>query len=123
MRTSNVKAWGETQQRTETRLERHRSEFELNQRRGALLGIEELDPDELNLINASFFNNIRERGADDINAIYEAYVETLHMWGVMCPHPIPHRLYDGWQRSMSPLQFEESRWYSCTICGSAVINK
>jgi hypothetical protein len=50
-------------------------------------------------------------------------VDTLHQWGVMCPHPQPHRLYDGFRMSDVPLTFDACRWYDCTLCKTAVINR
>lgn len=108
-----------------TRLEGHRSELEAAGYLGPLIRLEELDEDELRLINRTFLERCRRLNAVDIGGIYRAYVETLHEWGVMCPHPHPQpqRAYEGWFRSDCPQPFEDHRWYDCNLCGSAVINR
>jgi hypothetical protein len=106
-----------------TRLERHRDEFNLNRGVGPLLELEELEPDEIKLVNAEFLSRVRRVQPEDIVAIYDAYVETLHRWGIMCPHPQHQRLYDGWLRADTPIKFDESRWFSCGLCGASVINR
>ena len=105
-----------------TRLERHRASWELGRRTGPLLRLEDLDQSEVELINADFFVRARDLGANDLERMYEVYVETLHMWGVMCPHPLYQRLYDGWRRSELAVPTEESRWFSCGLCKTLVIN-
>ena len=106
-----------------TRLERHRIEFENARRMGPLLPLDDLDPEEVALVNRSFLERCRRDRVDGIDQMYEAYVGSLHEWGVMCPHPQHLRLYDGWQRSDSPLPFTESPWFSCGICRAAVMNR
>lgn len=105
-----------------TRLEAHRKSLEEERRHGPLLRIEDLNSDEIALINASFLDLCRRRRAADLNETYAAYVDTLHHWGVMCPHPQPHRLYDGRKPCDVPLSFDVSRWFDCTLCGAAVVN-
>lgn len=51
------------------------------------------------------------------------YVETLHYWGVMCPHPTSHRLYEGLWSSESTPPFEQAGWFGCSLCGTRVINR
>lgn len=106
-----------------TRLEAHKKLLEEEHRHGPLLRIEDLDQDELALLNANFLNLCRKRKVADIQETYSAYADTLHQWGVMCPHPQPMRLYDGRKTSEFPIDFESSRWYDCTLCGAAVINR
>ncbi len=106
-----------------TRLEAHRRLLEEEHRHGPLLRVEDLNPDEIALINASFLDLCRRRRVGDIHQTYSAYVDTLHQWGVMCPHPQPHRLYDGRTPSDFPKDFETSRWFDCTLCGTAVVNR
>jgi hypothetical protein len=106
-----------------TRLEAHRKALEKEERHGPLLRIEDLNPEEIAIINASFLDLCRKRRVSDINETYSAYVDTLHTWGVMCPHPQPHRLYDGRKPCDHPLSFESSRWFDCTLCGAAVVNR
>lgn len=109
--------------RTETRLEAHRREFQQAERRGPLLRIEELTQTEIDLISADFLSRVRGLRPDDLGQIYFAYVDTLHSWGVICPHPQQHRRYDGFHRTDVPLPFEESRWYECGLCSACVINR
>ena len=106
-----------------TRLELHREAFRLAGYRGPLIQLEELGPDEVALVNADFLTRIRRVSADDITAIYRVYIETLHGWGVMCPHPQRHRRYDGWHQSDTPRPFEEFRWFGCLLCEAYVINR
>ena len=109
--------------RTETRLERHRDAFQLAHGVGPLIQLEELDPEEVALINSDFLERVRLTRADDILAIYDVYVATLHSWGVMCPHPTSRRLYEGWHRMDTPVPFEDSRWFHCELCSATVINR
>jgi hypothetical protein len=106
-----------------TRLERHRESFALSGGIGELLRVEDLTPDELTIVNRTFFERIREIAAEDLQGIYAAYLLTLHEWGVMCPHPRELRRYDGWRRSDVPVPSTESRWYECGLCQAAVINR
>ncbi len=109
--------------RTETRLEIHRNSFVENDFHGALIRIEDLDREELELVNTSFLDRCKKQSVEDIHQIYTAYVETLHTWGVMCPHPQIHRKYEGWQRAEHPIAFVDARWYECFLCKTAVINR
>lgn len=107
---------------TETRLEEHRRNFRAAKYRGPLLRLDELTIDERSLINTDFI--ARCAGcAENLEQIYVMYVETLHSWGVMCPHPDSHRLYEGWQRTDTPVPFEDARWFRCAICAADVINR
>ncbi len=112
-----------TVQRTETRLERHRQVFVESKFVGQLLRIDDLDPVEIELLNAEFFDRCRRRGVTDLSEIYQAYIETLHSWGVMCPHPQHLRTYEGLYRSMAPPSFSDSAWFNCDLCGAGVINR
>ena len=107
--------------RTETRLEAHRREFIANRRTGPLLRVEDLDTYELTLLNHDFMDRCRGRGYD-LTAMYVAYVDTLHSWGVMCPHPQGHRLYMGFQASDTPLPASDAPWFNCRLCGAGVFN-
>lgn len=106
-----------------TRIELHRESLELNGRQGPLLRIEDLSSDEITIVNSSFLDLCRNRKVNDIDETYSAYVFTLHTWGIMCPHPQQHRLYDGFKHSDSPIDFESSKWFNCILCSAAVINK
>lgn len=106
-----------------TRLEAHRRRWESEGRLGNLLRLEDLDRDEVALVNRTFLDRCRSGGLDGVDGIYAAYALALHEWGVMCPHPQHQRLYDGWHRTDVPLQFSDSGWYDCGLCGSAVINR
>lgn len=106
-----------------TRLEAHRRSLEDENRHGPLLRIEDLNADEIALVNSSFLDLCRRRRVSDIKETYAAYVETLHQWGVMCPHPQPQRLYEGRRSSDYPLPFDSYPWYDCLLCGAAVINR
>jgi hypothetical protein len=90
---------------------------------GPLLRIEELTHEEKAIINADFIELCRNRKASGPEEFYQAYIDTLHRWRVMCPHPQPHRLYDGYRKSDVPFSFDEHRWFDCRLCGAAVINR
>lgn len=106
-----------------TRLEARRKQMEEEKVHGPLLRIEELSEDEISIINTSFLELCRRRKVADIQETYIAYVDTLHNWKVMCPHPQPHRLYDGRRMSDTPIDFETSRWFECKLCSASVINR
>lgn len=106
-----------------TRLEEHRRQLEAAGRLGPLLRADDLLPDELELVNRTFLSFCRERGVTDLDGLYGAYVSSLHTWGVMCPHPQMWRRYDGLYSSDYPQPFSESTWFTCSLCGSAVINR
>lgn len=94
-----------------TRLEAHKRRFELAERRGPLLRLDELTVDEVALVNATFFERVNKAPPDDLAAMYNIYAEVLHEWGVMCPHPSIRREY-----SLC------GRWYDCGLCKAAVIH-
>lgn len=106
-----------------TKLEEHRRAMQDSNYLGPLMRVEDLTPDEVSLINVSFFDRCQRERPEDITQIYDAYVRTLHQWGVMCPHPQPHRLYSGWMKSDGPVPFDESTWYDCGLCKAGVINR
>lgn len=109
--------------RTETRLEVHRREFKLAKFTGPMIRIETLGQDEIALINNEFLERCRLISPENLDQIYSAYVRTLHSWGVICPHPQPHRLYDGFHSTHVPIPFEDSQWYTCRLCETTVINR
>ena len=98
-----------------TRLEEHKVKFELDERRGQLLRIDELTGDELAIINSSFFERIRRVTPETLEEMYQVYLTTLHEWGVMCPHPMERRDYEN----TGP---DDSRWYNCGLCKASVIH-
>lgn len=106
-----------------TRLEKHRKSLLEEKRFGPLLRVEDLQVDEISLINSSFLELCRARKVSNIEETYSAYVDTLHQWGVICPHPLVHRRYDGFSRSDAPVPFETSKWYTCQLCRAMVINR
>ena len=97
--------------------------MELEDYLGPLLVLETLGPDEVALVNRSFLERCQRDRVTGIDDIYGAYVSSLHEWGIMCPHPQHRRRYDGWHGSDVPLPFDESPWYDCGLCGTAVINR
>jgi hypothetical protein len=94
-----------------TRLEAHKSRFDLAERRGELLRLEELTVEEVAMVNSTFFERVHRNPPEDLAGMYRIYVETLHEWGVMCPHPINERSYSV-----------DGRWYDCSLCKAAVIH-
>ena len=112
-----------TTSKTETRLEVHRRELQGLGGLGPMLQIDDLSGDEIALINSDFLARCHSGNAEDIQQIYTAYVNTLHSWGVMCPHPQPHRLYGGWLRADMPQSFNDVKWFNCGLCSTSVINR
>ncbi len=106
-----------------TRLETRRKQMEEENAHGPLLQIEELTSEEKAILNSSFLELCRRRKAADLGEVYQAYVDTLFHWKIMCPHPQVHRLYDGSMKSDSPLPFDTHKWFDCKLCGTAVINR
>jgi hypothetical protein len=108
--------------KTETRLETHRNELIRSKGLGPLIKIDDLTPEELELVNSDFLESCHGN-AEDVNQIYSLYVEALHRWGIMCPHPQIHKRYDGYIKNDTPLDFEESKWFECKLCCTYVINR
>lgn len=94
-----------------SRLESHRRNFELNDRRGDLLRLDELTADEVGMVNSTFFERVHKEPPEDLDSMYKVYIETLHEWGIMCPHPVERRRF-----SLC------NRWYDCALCQATVIN-
>lgn len=111
------------QTQTKTRIEQHREDFESRKYCGNLIRIEELSTEEIMLINASLFNEMRLSESETLDDYYQIYIKTLHSWGIMCPHPQYKRLYYGNIKSEYPINFEHSKWYDCLLCGTSVINR
>jgi len=98
----------------------HRNSFQAARRTGPLLRWSDLTPEVQGLLTQEFITN--SAGAARWN-VGQIYVETLHGWGVMCPHPMAHRLYEGWRASDDPMTFEEAQWFSCGLCKTRVVNR
>lgn len=105
------------------RLREHRKNLKGDGYRGPLLRFDELTAEERNVVHGDFMERMRRDGADGLWEMWCIYVETLHLWGVICPHPIPFRLYEGFHETDSPVSFEDSQWFHCRLCQSAVINR
>lgn len=84
---------------------------------GPLLRYADLNGAEQSLIRSDFIG----RGSGPIDP--GLYLEVMHSWGVMCPHPRELRLYEGLYRSVKPMGFDESPWFACGICECIVINR
>lgn len=98
----------------------HRNNFQAMKRTGPLLRWSDLTPDAQAFLTQEFV--IGSRGVFGTD-LYGTYVGTLHSWGVMCPHPMVHRLYDGFRPSDIPLPFLTDPWFLCTLCGTRVVNR
>lgn len=88
-----------------------------------MLRYEDLTTEEQALVYTTFMARVRHVQSEDIVSFHRTYTEVLHEWGVMCPHHQAYRLYDGWTSSDTPVPFEESRWFRCSLCDSLVINR
>lgn len=105
------------------RLEQNRERFTLAKHTGPLLAFSELTPTEQGFLTSEFLINSRSITKGDVETLGTCYVQTMHGWGVMCPHPMPHRLYEGkWQTEVH-LDFELSPWFDCGLCKTRVINR
>ena len=105
------------------RLDDHKLTLLEAEYRGPLLSFDELTFEERTRVHNDFMGRVRHNGVDDLWAMWVLYVETLHMWGVMCPHPQPFRLYDGFHQSDLPMSFRDSHWFACRLCQASVINR
>lgn len=109
-----------TTRRTDVReLNWHRELFHRNKLCGPLLRWSDLTVDAQGMLTRHFIAKSRDVSGPPITRLY---VEILHSWGVMCPHPLSYRLYDGWRASDYAIPAEDSRWFSCGMCGTAVVN-
>jgi hypothetical protein len=105
------------------RLTDHRRLLEAMEYKGPLLSFDQLTLEEKQIIHADFMSLVRQLGAEGVMEMWILYAQTLHIWGIMCPHPQGLRLYDGFQQADMPLSFEDSHWYSCRLCSAIVINR
>lgn len=83
---------------------------------GPLLNIEELEDEDLRMISAEVFENIKNNEGD----MHEQYFLVLAKYKIMCPHPQNKRLYSNKKLSYHSISYP---WYECSMCDSAVINK
>jgi hypothetical protein len=106
-----------------TRLESHRNAFRAAKvpMTGPLLRYSDLAPDERSLLESELAHWARMVAPARLTPTFSAWV--FHSNGIMCPHPIGSREYDGTCRSDVEIPFDESNWFRCGICGSLVINR
>lgn len=105
------------------RLNRHRQAFMLANMTGPLLRFAGLTALERAFITTQFITNSRPIARDDGPALKVCYAETLHLWGIMCPHPQQERLYEGGIANEHPVDFASSQWFDCRVCKTRVINR
>ena len=93
-----------------SRLSEHVHQLRANQEQGPLLRLDELTADEMDTVNATFYEKVRtaDQVPESIDDMYRIYLSSLREWGIMCPHP------DAYRR-------DEGRWYDCLLCKAAVI--
>ena len=105
-----------------TRLESHRDSFIGREvpMTGPLLRFAELSSDERSVLAHSLVNNL---SAENAPLTPFSYLAVLHSWGIMCPHPMPSRYYDGIYGSVDEIKFDECQWYNCDVCRCIVINR
>lgn len=101
----------------------HRNNFHANRFTGPLLRWSDLSRECQATLTGEFLRNSRAVAGPDFGRnLQRCYAETLHSWGVMCPHPMPHRLYDGFRMSDVALPFGTDPWFLCTLCEARVVN-
>ena len=103
---------------TPTRLELHRLKYQHDGRRGPLLTVDSLEPEERDILSAAVFAAMQQNQGADKHVVY---VDVLSQWGVMCSHPQHGRLYVGSVKSSVPMP--NLKWYTCDYCGGYVINE
>lgn len=108
-----------------TRLETHRLAFRSAEipMTGPLLRFQDLSPEERRIVDSAAVQRVRELASDGRDFTTHDYLEVLHSWGIMCPHPLGTRTYEGLYWSDIELSFDECRWYDCDTCGCIVINR
>lgn len=103
------------------RLVSHRDQFRgsLIPMTGPLLRHSDLNDSERSLLKGDF---LKRRTSSELPD-HLLYLDVMHSWGVMCPHPQSSRRYEGIFCWDHPPGFNEFKWYSCEVCECAVINK
>lgn len=101
-----------------TRLELHRLTYHKAGKKGSLLMVAELDPEEHAQLSEHFFGEIRRHPGVDP---YDIYSQVMADWGIMCHHPQTRRLYEGKEK----LAYHDTkyRWFMCTCCKAHVISR
>jgi hypothetical protein len=99
-----------------TRFQEYLENFRASKGMGNLMQIEDLEPADMARIAKEVFGLSKKSGDQ-----YGSYIKVLSKYGVMCPHPLKKRLYEGIKSSDKFLY--DYRWYSCEMCGCSVINE
>lgn len=107
-------------QQAETRLESHRRSFLAEKMTGPLLRFSDLDAQERRIIEQDVAQRL---SSGHLPPTPGFYLGVLNSWGVMCPHPGEHRMYEGLYLSDVPVAFDECPWYGCVVCQCIVINR
>ena len=107
-------------QQAETRLESHRRSFLAEKMTGPLIRFSDVDATERRIIKQDVAQRLA-RGHLSLTPGF--YLGVLNSWGIMCPHPIESRTYEGLYVSDVELGFDECGWYDCGVCDCIVINR
>ena len=105
-----------------TRLESHRKEFmgAKTPMTGPLLRFSDLSFEERAVLERDITTRLVNAS---VTPTAQFYLEVFNSWGIMCPHPIYFRLYDGFYRSDKEVPFDDCIWYKCNMCQCSVINR
>jgi hypothetical protein len=87
---------------------------------GPLLRFSDLDATERRIIEQDVAQRLARGHVPPTPGFY---LGVLNSWGIMCPHPVATRRYEGLYASDSDVPFEECEWYDCITCGCVVINR
>jgi len=99
-----------------TKFQEHLENIKNRKGTGSLLTLEDLTPSERSKIASEIFSL-----SSFLEDKYSAYIQVLSRNGIICPHPLNKRVYEGIKKSSKFLN--DFKWYTCEMCGCGVINE
>jgi hypothetical protein len=101
-----------------TKWDIHIESWKKFKKKGPLIALDDLESNERSWLATKIFQLF---GPLDEQSKYEAYMNVLHEYGIMCPHPQHKRLYGGTEQLPKPS--DQHLWYDCTMCSCTVLNE
>jgi len=101
---------------TQNEFKKHYKRYIKSGGAGPLMKVEDVDEENMSIIAGEIF-----RLSKLVEDPYDAYVQIISKYGIICPHPQRKRLYDGCFRSDTPIA--RYRWYNCEMCQCSVFNE
>lgn len=91
-----------------SKIERHRLKFHASgKKQDLLIEFDSLDRKDKQIIARDILHRLNVEESTDR---YKKYIESLHDWGIACPHP-------------EQLRKEKDRWFSCSGCDCIVMKQ